>query len=84
MRIISETTHEQFENGLNKLIDYVVSFDKEYKENDNHSEFEQGQHLAYYTILDTVKNQLNVDGIELDEDLEKICNDVIFEKREDS
>ena len=77
MKILSETTHEQFENSMNKLLEYVLWFDKEYKKKSEHSEFEKGQHLAYYTILDTVKNQLVIDGIELDCDLEKICNDLL-------
>ncbi len=76
MRILSKITHEQAENALNKLINYVLDFDKEFRAKSEHSEFEEGQHLAYYTILDTVKNQLAVDDIKLDVDLEKICDNL--------
>ncbi len=77
MKILTEMTHEQCENALNKLINYVLTFDREYREKDIHSEFEEGQHLSYYTILDTVRNQLETDNIKLSEDLEKICDDLL-------
>ena len=77
MRILTEMTHEQCENALNKLINYVTTFDREFREKKSHTEFEEGQHLAYYTILDTVRNQLETDGIRLDGDLEEVCDDLL-------
>lgn len=80
MKILSELSHTQCENALNKLVDYVISFDKEYHAKNEHTEFEAGQRLAYATILDTVKNQLVVDGVKVDVDLEKICTDLLLNK----
>ena len=77
MHIKGKTTPQQFENALNKLVDYVVWFDQEYHKKSKHSDFEKGQHLAYFTVLDTVKNQLIDYGVQIDEDLETICNQLL-------
>ena len=59
------------------MIDYVVSFDVEYKAKDQHNDFERGQHLAYYTLLDSMKNQLILDEVELDKDLESVVEGLL-------
>lgn len=77
VKIVNKTNTEQMENLINKLIDYAVSFDAEYKAKDQHDDFERGQHLAYYTMLDALKNQLLLDGVELDKDLESIVEGLL-------
>lgn len=77
IKVISDISKEYFENALNKLTNYILRHDDEYEELENPTDFEKGMHFAYYTMLDTVKNQLLVDGIELDTDLEKVCNTLI-------
>lgn len=80
MRIESEITREQAENALNRLIDYVLDFEEEYRQKEDHDEFTQGQRLAYLTILDTVKNQLVTDNVRLDVDLARLCDDLLLKK----
>lgn len=56
----------------------MIDFDKYYISKEEHTDFERGQHLAYYTILDTLKNQLIVDDVKLDVDIEKIVDGLLL------
>lgn len=78
MKVLQDITNEQYENIINKVFNYVIDFDQEYKTTKNHTDFERGQHLAYYTILDTLKNQLIVDEVKFDVDIEKIIDELLL------
>lgn len=52
---------------LEFIVSRVLENAKNAADNNDKSEFEQGKKLAYYEILDTIKNELIVRDIELKE-----------------
>lgn len=78
MKVLQDITNEQYENIINKVFNYVINFDKYYQSKEEHTDFERGQHLAYYTMIDTIKNQLVVDDVKLDVDIEKIVDELLL------
>lgn len=77
VKLLQDITNEQYENIINKVFSYVIDFNEEYKSSNNHTDFERGQHLAYYTMIDTIKNQLIVDNVKLDTDIEKFVDELL-------
>lgn len=52
---------------LEFIVSRVLENAKNAADNNDKSEFEQGKKLAYYEILDTIKNEIIVRDIELKE-----------------
>ncbi|EGF47511.1 hypothetical protein AAULR_24316 [Lacticaseibacillus rhamnosus MTCC 5462] len=61
-------TTKMSEDMLKELVARLISnandAQKEYRK-DKHNEFNSGKALAYYEMLDTIKNQLQIDDVDL-------------------
>lgn len=66
------------EDGLRYIIERVLSNAKDAKEEyqKNKDDFSDGKRLAYYEILDTIKNELEI----RDADLKKMLLDIDLDK----
>ena len=57
-------TQEQMQFVIERVVKYAVEANGEAKETPN-DEFLQGKRQAYYEVLDTIKNQLEIYGANL-------------------
>ena len=68
-------TEETIKHIIARVIDNANDALEEERKNKNDA-FYKGKKLAYYEILDTIKNDLDID----DQDLKAFCLDVNLEK----
>lgn len=63
---MNNITEEEIKYIIARILDNAKDTMTEYKENKN-DEFLQGKRLAYFEVIDTIKNELIVKDIDLNE-----------------